>query len=70
MSGATIGGRVKVGNFATLGMNCTIFPNVNIGEGAFVGAGAVIRHNVQNHIVVGNPATFLKLNNQGIKKIF
>ena len=69
MSGATIGGRVKVGNSATLGMNCTIFPNVNIGEGSFVGAGAVIRHNVpKNHIVVGNPATFLKLNNQGIKK--
>lgn len=42
---------------ATLGANCTIICGVTIGRYAFVGAGAVVTHNVPDHaLVVGNPA--------------
>ena len=46
-----------VGRGATLGANCTIVCGVNIGEFAFVGAGAVITKNVQPYaLMVGVPA--------------
>ena len=42
---------------ATLGANCTIVCGVRIGEYAFVGAGAVIKHNVPDYaLMVGVPA--------------
>lgn len=36
-------GEVRIGRHAILGTNVTVFPNVIIGEGAAVGAGAVVR---------------------------
>jgi len=42
---------------ATLGANCTIVCGVTIGEYAFVGAGAVVNHNIPAYaLVVGVPA--------------
>jgi len=42
---------------ATLGANCTIVCGVTIGEGAFVGAGAVINRDVPDYaLMVGVPA--------------
>ena len=42
---------------ASLGSNCTILGGVTIGEGAMVGAGAVVPRDVPDHaIVAGNPA--------------
>jgi UDP-2-acetamido-3-amino-2,3-dideoxy-glucuronate N-acetyltransferase len=42
---------------ATLGANCTIVCGVTIGRHAFVGAGAVVTHDVPDHaLVVGVPA--------------
>lgn len=42
---------------ATLGANCTIVCGVTIGEYAFIGAGAVINHDVPNYaLMVGVPA--------------
>ena len=42
---------------ATLGANCTIICGVNIGQYAFIGAGAVVTRNVPDHaLVVGSPA--------------
>jgi UDP-2-acetamido-3-amino-2,3-dideoxy-glucuronate N-acetyltransferase len=42
---------------ATLGANCTIVCGVTIGEYAFVGAGAVVTHDVPDYaLVVGVPA--------------
>lgn len=47
--------RVKKG--ATLGANCTIVCGVTIGENAFVGAGAVVTHDVSPHtLMAGVPA--------------
>jgi acetyltransferase-like isoleucine patch superfamily enzyme len=46
---------------AMIGSNATIFPVV-IGENAKIGAGAVVTKDVpKNTIVVGNPATILKV---------
>jgi UDP-2-acetamido-3-amino-2,3-dideoxy-glucuronate N-acetyltransferase len=42
---------------ATLGANCTIICGVTIGEYAFIGAGAVITHNVKPYaLMLGVPA--------------
>ena len=61
MPGASIAGRVKIGDFATIGTNATVLPDINIDAGAYVGAGAVVTKNVKkNQIVVGNPARFIK----------
>jgi acetyltransferase-like isoleucine patch superfamily enzyme/dTDP-4-dehydrorhamnose 3,5-epimerase-like enzyme len=42
---------------ASIGANATILPGITVGEGAMIGAGAVVTHNVPPHAkVVGNPA--------------
>ena len=42
---------------ASIGANATILPGIEIGEGAMVGAGAVVTRSVgAGHTVVGNPA--------------
>jgi len=47
---------------ASLGSNCTILGGVTIGEGAMVGAGAVVTRDVPDHaIVVGNPARVINI---------
>lgn len=62
--GSTILGRVKIGNFTQIGANATILPDVTIGNNCIIGAGAVVTKDVpDNHVVVGNPAKFLKFNN-------
>ena len=49
--------RTIVRRGATIGANATIVCGNTIGECGFVGAGAVVTHDVPNHaIVVGNPA--------------
>ena len=47
MPGASIAGRVKIGDFATIGTNATVLPDINIDAGAYVGAGAVVTKNVK-----------------------
>jgi acetyltransferase-like isoleucine patch superfamily enzyme len=47
---------------ARVGINATILPEVVIGEGALVGAGAVVTHDVPaGAVVVGNPARVIGL---------
>ena len=46
---------------ASIGSNATILCGVNVGEGAIVGAGSVVTHDVPaNTIVAGNPAKLLR----------
>lgn len=40
-------GVIRIGKHAIIGTNCVIFPNVTIGEGCAVGAGAVIRKDLE-----------------------
>jgi acetyltransferase-like isoleucine patch superfamily enzyme len=54
-------GGATVRRLARIGANCTILPGVEIGEGALVGAGAVVVHDVPpGAVVVGNPARVVK----------
>ena len=49
--------KTHVGKGATIGANATIICGHNIGEYAFIGAGAVVTKEVPNYaLVVGNPA--------------
>jgi len=49
--------RTIIKKFASVGANATVLPGLTIGEGAMVGAGAVVTHNVPpNAVLVGNPA--------------
>lgn len=64
MGSAAISGRVKVEDYATIGTNATILPNISIGEGSFVGAGAVVTHDIPAYSVyAGVPAKFIRKNN-------
>jgi UDP-2-acetamido-3-amino-2,3-dideoxy-glucuronate N-acetyltransferase len=48
--------RTRVRGGATLGANCTIVCGVTIGRYAFIGAGAVVTKDVEDHALwVGNP---------------
>ena len=63
MGSAYIAGRVKIEDYASIGANSTILPDIIIGRGAIVGAGAVVTKNVKsNEVVAGNPARFLRNN--------
>lgn len=47
----------KVGQGANIGANCTIMPDVQIGEYALIGAGSVVTRDVPPYaLVYGNPA--------------
>lgn len=49
--------QTRVSTGATLGANCTIVCGVTIGRFAFIGAGAVVTHDVGDHaLVTGVPA--------------
>ena len=51
------GGAVVIGSHVWIGYRAIILPGVTIGEGAVVGAGAVVTKNVESYtIVAGNPA--------------
>ena len=50
----------KIGNNVFLGTNCTILPNINIGDNAIIGAGTVVIRDVKpKQKVVGNPARLI-----------
>jgi acetyltransferase-like isoleucine patch superfamily enzyme len=52
---------VVIGNKAWIGFNAIILKGVHIGEGAIVGAGSVVTHDVPAYsIVAGNPARVIR----------
>ena len=65
MGSSAVSGMVTIEDYVTVGTNATILPNLKIGTGSYVGAGSVVISDVpSNHVVVGNPAKFLKMNKQ------
>ncbi|OHB59828.1 MAG: galactoside O-acetyltransferase [Planctomycetes bacterium RBG_13_44_8b] len=54
-------GHVEIDDDAWLGTGCIIFPDVKVGKGAVVGAGAVVTKDVPDYtVVVGVPAKPIK----------
>jgi virginiamycin A acetyltransferase len=52
---------VVIGNDVTIGANAIILPGITISDGAIVGAGAIVTHDVPPYaIVAGNPAKVLR----------
>lgn len=57
MGSAAVAGLVEICDFASIGTNATLLPRLCVGEGAVVGAGAVVTKDVApNTTVVGCPA--------------
>lgn len=55
-------GPVKIGNNVWIGDKATILPNVKIGDGAVIGANAVVTKDIPPYAVaVGNPARIIKI---------
>lgn len=52
---------IKIGNDVWIGTRVIILPDVVIGDGSIIGAGAVVTHSVPEKAVVGgNPAKIIK----------
>lgn len=55
-------GRVLIEAYAFVGINSIILPGVRIGKGAIVGAGSLVKNEIDPYtIVVGTPAKLLKI---------
>ena len=56
-----IGGRVSIGELSWLGIGSTVVPDLRVGTGSIVGAGATVVRDVDDWVVaVGTPARVLK----------
>lgn len=54
-------GPVTIGNNVWLGEHVIILPNVTIGDGAIIGAGSVVTHDIPAYCVaIGSPAKVIK----------
>lgn len=51
---------IIIGNDVWIGVNCTIFAGVTIGDGAVIAAGAIVRKDVPPYAVVGGVDRILK----------
>lgn len=47
------GGKIIIDNDVWIGSNVVILPNINIGKGSIIGAGAVVTSNVESYTIVG-----------------
>lgn len=58
------GGEIIIGDNVWIGANVTILPDVNIGSGSIIAAGAVVTKNVPSNVIVGGvPAKIIKERN-------
>lgn len=61
-AGVVVCGHVRIGNGVRIGGNTWIKPRVKIEDGAIIGGGSVVTHDVPAHQVwSGNPARYMKL---------
>ena len=66
-----IGGKVQISDYVWIGARAIILPNIRIGEGAIIGAGAVVTKNVGDYIIVGGvPAKKIGLRNRELDYTF
>ena len=59
--GYTLEKKVVIGNDVWIGRRVIILPGVNIGDGAIIGAGAIVTKNVEPYSIVGgSPAKLIR----------
>jgi len=59
--GADVGGLSRIGRGVTVAIGATVLERLLVGDGAFIGAGAMVNADVAGKtLVVGNPARFKK----------
>jgi acetyltransferase-like isoleucine patch superfamily enzyme len=62
-----VGGQVTIEDYVYIGPRAIILPNIRIGRGAVVGAGAVVTQDVPEYAVVaGVPARFVRKRSQNL----
>lgn len=62
---ATLAGNVTIGNNSFIGANSVVKEGIKIGDNVIIGAGSVVVKNIEsNSIFFGNPAKFIKYNNE------
>jgi acetyltransferase EpsM len=58
--GATLGGRVTVGEGTQIGIGASVLPGIKIGKWCMIGAGAVVTKNIPDGVIaVGVPAKII-----------
>jgi acetyltransferase-like isoleucine patch superfamily enzyme len=64
MGSAAIAGRIHINDWATIGTNATILPDLKIEANTYVGAGSVVTKDTKEHsVVAGIPAKYIRKNN-------
>lgn len=57
----TVGGKITIGNDVWIGCNVHLIGEINIGDGAIIGASSVVAKDVEPYsIVVGNPVKIIR----------
>lgn len=60
---------VVISNDVWIGANAIVLPGVTVGEGAVIGAGSVVTHDVEPYaIVAGNPAKILRFRQRKVNE--
>lgn len=55
------GGGVWIGRYTAIGLNATLLQRIKVGEHTVIGAGAVVTHDLRDHIVAyGSPARAIR----------
>ncbi|MFA9189943.1 acetyltransferase [Flavobacterium sp. FZUC8N2.13] len=60
--GVTLLGRCKLGDFVQVGAGSIIFPDVEIGSNSIIAAGAVVRENIPENVMVAGVPAVIKRN--------
>lgn len=64
------GGKVIVRQFVQIGAHCLVFPNLEIGEGAVIGAMSMVKNDIQPWTInIGVPSRVLKKRSDRCKKL-
>lgn len=63
-------GKIKIGNYTSIGANCMIMPGVSIGNECVVAGGSIVTKSIPDGcMVAGNPAKFIGYTKDFYKRI-